>query len=80
MIVRPVIPHGFDPRAYWERIGADSLHVIWTNGLAGVQLYLEIDADSLHGSANAWTDVVGLPQPKARVVLRRTRCAGDTAP
>lgn len=50
MIVRPVIPDGFGPIAYWERIGADSLRVDWTNGLAGVRLYLEIDTDSLHGA------------------------------
>lgn len=75
-IVRPVIPHGFDPQAYWKRVHTDSLHIVWTNGHAGVRLHLEIDADSLHGSAIASTDVVGLPQPKARVVLHSTPCAG----
>lgn len=74
-LVRPVIPHGFKPSAFWQRRGSDSLRITWTNGFAGVQLHLQIEADSLHGTARTFTDVPGgPPPPQADVVARRATC------
>ncbi len=75
-IVRPVIPHGRTPSAYWVRVGEDSIHVIWTNGHAGVHLRMQISANSLHGIATAFTDVIGAPVPRAHAVVRPTSCSG----
>lgn len=74
-IVRPVLPYGDTPSAYWERAGSDSVQVIWTNGFSGVQLHLRIGSDSLHGTARMSSDKLGgLPDPQAEVVARRTPC------
>lgn len=76
-IVRPLIPHGRTPSAYWHRTGSDSVRVIWTNGHAGVQLDLNGSTDVLRGTATALIDVFGPPVPEAEVVVRRTSCASS---
>ena len=74
-LVRPVIPHGRTPSAYWQRVDSDSVRVVWTNGFAGVRLHLQLAADSLRGTARTFTDVVGgPPAPQAEAVARRTAC------
>jgi hypothetical protein len=75
MIARPLIPHGRTPTAYWYRPRPDSLRVVWTDGVTGVQLDLATSSDALRGTATALTDIVGPPVSKAEVVVRRTPCA-----
>lgn len=76
-IVRPVIPHGRDPSAFWHRTGSDSVQVVWTNGHSGVRLDLDASGDVLRGTATALIDVDGPPIPEAEVVVRRTPCASS---
>ena len=79
-IVRPVIPHGRTPSAFWERIAEDSVRVVWTDGHGGVRLDLQVTADSLYGIARLFADVIGgPPAPQAKVVLRPAPC-GDEEP
>lgn len=74
-LVRPVIPTGRTPSAYWSQESNDSVHVVWTNGFSGVRLHLEaIKGGELSGVAEAFTDVMGRPVPKSEVVLQPTPC------
>lgn len=78
LLVRPRIPYGRTPRAYWEAVGPDSVRVIWTNGFAGVYLHLQRKEDALEGRAEAFTDVVGgAPPPETDVVVWRIECKGS---
>ena len=74
-VARPVIPYGDTLRAFWERVGSDSVRVTWTDGFSSVQLDLQIGADSLHGTVSVFTDKLGAPpMPQAEAVARRTTC------
>lgn len=75
-VVRPVIPHGRTPSAFWEQIGSDSVRVMWTNGFAGVTMRLEIVPEGLRGTARAFTDVriEGKKDPTAAVAAEAIEC------
>jgi hypothetical protein len=91
-LVRPVIPYGRTPSAIWQRsssgkgpsspideaIAGGDIQVTWTNGFAGVRLRLLASADSLHGTAIAFTDMLSSrPLPQAQVVARRVPCPNE---
>ena len=75
-LVRPVIPRGRTPSAFWEPIGSDSIRVVWTNGFAGVTMRLENTSEGLRGTASAFTDVriEGQQNPTATASARPIKC------
>jgi len=73
-LVRPVVPEGHTPSAYWLRTGEDAVHVVWTGGFSGVRLGLRETEDGLRGTAEAFTDVAGVERPTAEVRLRPVDC------
>jgi hypothetical protein len=77
LLVRPTIPFGRSPSAFWERLGADSVRVVWTNGLAGVTLRLSIGGEVLDGVAQVFTDVPDRTFPETNAVATRIECDGD---
>jgi hypothetical protein len=79
-LVRPLIPHGQTPSAFWEAVGPDSVRVTWTNGFAGVSLRLQRKGEDLEGRATSVTDVLsGAPPPETDVEARRREC-NNSAP
>jgi hypothetical protein len=70
--VRPVIPARW-ATAFWVERG-DSVRVTWTNGFAGFHLHLRTSADSLYGTAERFTDVMGGTNPRASAIARRISC------
>lgn len=78
-IVRPIIEVRGDASAAWSYEGEDSVRVTWTNGFAGVRLYLDISADQPKGVAEARTDAV-VPDsmvPTTHALLAPVRCPPD---
>jgi len=68
----------------WQLIG-DTARIIWSNGFAGVRLFVVTTGSRLTGRAEAFTDVVRqeqlpngtvrqLPWPTARIRMRRVKC------
>jgi len=75
-LVRPILPEGHTPSAYWLRTGEDAVHVVWTGGFSGVRLDLRETEDGLRGTAEAFTDIAGVERPTAEVSLRPVDCLG----
>jgi len=63
----------------WHFRSPDSLGVFWSSGFAGVTLDLVVRSDSLVGTAQAFTDVMGLVQPSAPVFGVRIPCPKELA-
>jgi hypothetical protein len=77
--MRPAVPF---PRrrggggSSWEFIGADSIRVNWAGDYAGLNMYLELGGEVLHGWVRGFTDV-GRPagdEPRSTVAARRVTC------
>jgi len=78
-LVRPIIDVRGDASATWSFEGEDSLRVSWTNGFAGVRLYLDVSGDAPRGVAEARTDAV-VPDsmvPTTHALLVPVRCPLD---
>jgi hypothetical protein len=65
------------PNAVWQRVGSDSIRIVWSDGFVGVQLHLEVRQGALVGFAQTLRDAhfVGEPpDPVADVNAVRTAC------
>ncbi len=60
--------------SYWRPISADSLEVVWRNGLAGPVFRLVVRADSLRGRVRFTTDVVGAEKPPEPATAMHVDC------
>jgi hypothetical protein len=79
--VRPLLGAQHEGGASWERVGPDSLRIAWSTGFWGAELEMQIDRESLRGTATSWTDVIyvnadgkPLPNLRADAVARRVNC------
>jgi hypothetical protein len=80
-LVRPLLRARDGGGAYWERVGPDSVRIVWSTAFWGADLQMRIAGESLRGVATSWTDVMyvnhdGTPFPglRAEAVARRVRC------
>lgn len=79
-VARPVIHRGPMASAFWHRIAADSIEVVWTDGFTGIRMRLGAGAEGeeLTGAATTFTDafIVGEPRstPTAAVRAIRVEC------
>lgn len=64
-------------RIGWSKLDDENLHVIFSDGLAGVTFTLKSGEEGYHGVANIWTDAHLFPtanDPKAPVAMTKFEC------
>ncbi|HKG93135.1 MAG TPA: hypothetical protein VKA84_14620 [Gemmatimonadaceae bacterium] len=61
----------------WITAGRDSVVAVFTHEIGGVAIVFRAGGDSLTGTARRISDVLGVEQPIAAAVARRTPCAAD---
>jgi len=59
---------------HWELFDRNSIKVEWGSGLGGVTMKLRQHGTTLRGTAVAYTDVGGAPQPSFQVSAVRVQC------
>jgi hypothetical protein len=59
---------------WWELRDADSLQIVWSSGLGGIALHLQVRHDSLIGTAQGSTDLAGVPEPTTQAWAIRMPC------
>ncbi len=60
--------------AYWRQLAADSIAVVWTDGVRGVMLRLEVRGDTLRGVSSSFNDLPGDRPRPADVIATRVPC------
>ncbi|MDQ6830839.1 MAG: Ig-like domain-containing protein, partial [Gemmatimonadota bacterium] len=60
--------------AYWRRLSADSIAVVWSDGVSGMMLRLAVSGDTLSGFASTFSDAPGDRPKRADATATRVTC------
>ena len=78
-VLSPTMKTGGRDVAFWSRVAENRFALTWTNGFTGVGMWLEARGDSLVGTAEARSDLLGGGFPKATVVAVPISCPDSIA-